>query len=47
MAKPIGGRDIKYFCRRYPISDIYIALSDIGKKICRIEGLQSDIGSIR
>jgi hypothetical protein len=29
----IGGRDIKYFCRRYPISDIDIALSDIGKKL--------------
>jgi hypothetical protein len=28
----IGGRDIKYFCCRYPISDIDIALSDIGKK---------------
>jgi hypothetical protein len=39
-----GGRDIKYSCRRYPISDIDIALSDIGKKF---EGFQSDIGSIR
>jgi hypothetical protein len=28
----IGGRDIKYFCRRNPISDIDIALSDIAKK---------------
>jgi hypothetical protein len=28
----IGGRDIKYFCRRYPISDIDIAYSDIGQK---------------
>jgi hypothetical protein len=27
----IGGRDIKYFCRQYPISHIDIALSDIGK----------------
>jgi hypothetical protein len=45
--KVIGGGDIKYFCRRYPISYINIVLSDIGKKICRTEGLQSDIGSIR
>jgi hypothetical protein len=29
----IGGRDIKYFWRRYPISGMNIALSDIGQKI--------------
>jgi hypothetical protein len=31
MYSIIGGRDIKYFCRQYPISHIIIALSEIGK----------------
>jgi hypothetical protein len=50
---PVGGRDIKYFCSRYPLSDIDIdtAKPNIGQKFVRLKAFcpipnQSNNGTV-